>query len=73
MRLGGLHFALGDHRSLARVIRRAATEEGLWENLRARVPDPPARTIMVDLFLNLYDTTPFSTSSSPALHGRRPG
>jgi glycosyltransferase involved in cell wall biosynthesis len=28
-----LHFQLGDHRALAETIRRAATEEGLWDRL----------------------------------------
>ena len=32
----GLHFNVGDARSLAEVMRRACTEEGLWEKLVAR-------------------------------------
>ena len=28
--VSGLHFAMRDHRALARTIQRAATEEGLW-------------------------------------------
>ena len=52
--VGGLHFQLGDHRSLARVMRRAATEAGLWERLRARLPVPPARASMVEGFRAQY-------------------
>ncbi len=52
--VGGLHFQLGDHRSLARVMRRAASEEGLWERLRAGVPEPPARSTMVNDFIRHY-------------------
>ena len=51
--IAGLHFALGDHRSLARTIRRAATEEGLWEKLAAGLPAPPARSAMVDGLLDV--------------------
>ena len=29
----GLHFNVGDARSLAEVMRRACTEEGLWDKL----------------------------------------
>jgi glycosyltransferase involved in cell wall biosynthesis len=37
--LNGLHFAVGDADSLAAVIERAASEEGLWERLREGIPD----------------------------------
>ncbi len=52
--VGGLHFQLGDHRALARVMRRAASEAGLWERLRVGVPEPPARATMVDGFRKQY-------------------
>src|SRR6202044_1248731 len=39
----GLQFQLGDPRSLAETLLRAATEEGLWERLRANLPEPPSR------------------------------
>ena len=58
----GLHFQVGDHRALARVIRRAATETGLWERLRAKVPPPPTRATMVEGFEALY-------AMPPANHG----
>jgi glycosyltransferase involved in cell wall biosynthesis len=37
--LNGLHFSVGDADSLAAVIERAATEEGLWERLCEGIPD----------------------------------
>jgi glycosyltransferase involved in cell wall biosynthesis len=50
----GLHFQMGDHRSLARVIRRACTEDGLWERLVENLPEPPARETMVAGFEGIY-------------------
>ncbi len=50
----GLHFAVGDARSLAEVIRRAATEEGLWSRVAAGVKPPAPRSTMVSKFLTLY-------------------
>ena len=52
--VSGLHFAMGDHRALARTIQLAATEAGLWETLAANVPAPPARSAMVEHFQQLY-------------------
>jgi hypothetical protein len=37
--VNGLHFRVGDEDSLASVIERAVTEPGLWEQLRAGIPD----------------------------------
>lgn len=51
----GLHFEMGDPASLAATIRRACTEDGLWERLHAAVPEPPTRAAMADGFLALYD------------------
>ena len=51
----GLHFEMGDPASLAVTIKRAATEEGLWERLHEAVPQPPSRTAMAEGFLALYD------------------
>ncbi len=51
----GLHFELGDPASLAATIRRACTEDGLWDRLHAAVPEPPSRAEMADGFLALYD------------------
>ena len=50
----GLHFEMGDPASLAAAIRRASTEDGLWERLHAAVPEPPSRAEMADGFLALY-------------------
>jgi glycosyltransferase involved in cell wall biosynthesis len=51
----GLHFEMGDAAALAATIRRACTEDGLWERLHAAVPEPPSRAAMADGFLALYD------------------
>lgn len=50
----GLHFAVGDARSLAETIQRAATEEGLWETLVQGIRSPPSRQAMVDGFIDVY-------------------
>jgi len=50
----GLHFDVGDARSLAQVIRRACTEEGLWDRVAAGVKAPPGRQVMVSGFVELY-------------------
>ncbi len=51
----GLHFEMGDPASLAATMRRACTEDGLWERLHASVPVPPSRAAMADEFLALYE------------------
>jgi glycosyltransferase involved in cell wall biosynthesis len=53
--IDGLHFEMGDPASLAETIRRACTEDGLWERLHAAVPVPPSRSTMADGYLALYD------------------
>jgi glycosyltransferase involved in cell wall biosynthesis len=50
----GLLFHVADSRSLARTMRRACTEEGLWDRLVTRIEAPPAREVMVDRFLRVY-------------------
>jgi glycosyltransferase involved in cell wall biosynthesis len=52
--VGGLQFQLGDPRSLAETMRRAATENGLWERLVEGLPEPPSRPAMAAGFLRLY-------------------
>jgi glycosyltransferase involved in cell wall biosynthesis len=52
--IDGLHFQLGDPSALATALRRAATEPGLWDRLRANLPEPPARAEMAAGFLALY-------------------
>jgi glycosyltransferase involved in cell wall biosynthesis len=53
----GLHFSAGDARSLAAVIRRAATEEGVWERLCAGIRPPPDADVMVNQMLDAYGQT----------------
>jgi glycosyltransferase involved in cell wall biosynthesis len=50
----GLQFGAGDARSLAGVIKRAATEEGLWERLHAGIEMPPAAEVMVEGMMGVY-------------------
>jgi len=50
----GLHFNVGDARSLAEVMRRACTEEGLWEKLVAGIRAPMSREEMVGRFCEIY-------------------
>jgi glycosyltransferase involved in cell wall biosynthesis len=52
----GLHFSVGDARSLARTIKRAATEDGLWDLLVSGIAPPPSRDAMVEGFLTQYQT-----------------
>jgi glycosyltransferase involved in cell wall biosynthesis len=52
--IDGLHFEMGDPASLAATIRRACTEDGLWQRLHVAVPRPPSRAAMADDFLKLY-------------------
>ncbi len=56
----GLHFDVGDGRSLAEVMRRACTEDGLWEKLVAGIRVPMSEKKMADLFVQLYqgETSP---------------
>lgn len=56
----GLLFPRGDARGLADAIRRAATEEGLWDRLHENGPTPPDRSVMVHGFLSLYASAPSS-------------
>ncbi len=54
----GLLFELGDARALAETIRRACTEDGLWQSLAAGITPPPGRAEMVQGYLNVYAETP---------------
>ena len=53
--VNGLHFQVGDERSLAAVIRRAATEPGLWERLSEATPKPPSLDEGVKGYRALYE------------------
>ena len=50
----GLHFEMGDPAALAATIKRACTEDGLWERLHESLPAPPSRAVMADSYLELY-------------------
>ena len=50
----GLHFNVGDARSLAETIQRAATEDGLWDALSAGIRRPNSREEMTEEFLEIY-------------------
>jgi len=50
----GLLFELGDARALAETMRRACTEDGLWDRLAAGIRPIPDRTHMVRQFLDVY-------------------
>lgn len=50
----GLLFPLGDASALPDTIRRAASEDGLWERVAAGIKPPPGRSEMVEGFLKVY-------------------
>jgi glycosyltransferase involved in cell wall biosynthesis len=50
----GLHFQVGDARALAETMRRACTEEGLWDRLAGALPTPPTRAAMVGSYREVY-------------------
>ncbi len=50
----GLLFDVGDARALARTMRRAFTEDGLWDRLVAGITPPASRNVMVDKFMEVY-------------------
>jgi glycosyltransferase involved in cell wall biosynthesis len=52
----GLHFRMGDAADLARTMRRACTEQGLWERLSGALPDPPSRAEMIAGYRHAYNT-----------------
>jgi glycosyltransferase involved in cell wall biosynthesis len=50
----GLHFQVGDPQSLATAMKRACTEEGLWQRLSDGINPPASRDVMVQEYLALY-------------------
>jgi glycosyltransferase involved in cell wall biosynthesis len=52
----GLHFEMGNPQALAQTIRRACTEDGLWQRLHAALPSPPSSAEMALGYRRLYDT-----------------
>ncbi len=53
----GLLFPVGDERALAEAMRRACTEEGLWERLAAGIIAPEGCESMVARFVALYEAS----------------
>jgi glycosyltransferase involved in cell wall biosynthesis len=52
--LNGLNFEMGDAAALARVLKQAASEEGIWDRFVAALPPPPSLEAMVDGFRDIY-------------------
>ena len=52
--VNGLYFNVGDPRSLAEIMRRACTEEGICDKLAAGIETPMGREKMADQFCELY-------------------
>jgi glycosyltransferase involved in cell wall biosynthesis len=52
----GLLFELGDARALAEAMRRACTQEGLWDRLAAGIKPPPGREEMLEGYLSVYQS-----------------
>ncbi len=52
--VNGLHFKAGDPGSLAATIRRAVETPGLWETLRAGIPEPYGMEAHVPRITGLY-------------------
>jgi glycosyltransferase involved in cell wall biosynthesis len=50
----GLHFQVGDPQSLANAMKRACTDEGLWDTLSAGITPPASRDVMVAEYAALY-------------------
>ncbi len=61
----GLLFAVGDSRSLADTMRRACTEEGIWDRLAEGVRLAPSREVMVDGYRAVYAEPPAAIASRP--------
>lgn len=55
--VNGLHFVRGDASDLARVMRRAATEEGLWDKLVSAIPAVPPIDGVARRYLRLFHRT----------------
>jgi glycosyltransferase involved in cell wall biosynthesis len=73
----GLHFEMGDAAALARAMKRAATEPGLWQRLAGALPTPPSRSEMVDGFRAIYragqrDALEISERALPGANSRKP-
>jgi glycosyltransferase involved in cell wall biosynthesis len=62
----GLHFRTGDARSLARVLARAISEDGLWERLRSGITAVHSMDDHVARLTALYDDLLGTTHQRPS-------
>jgi glycosyltransferase involved in cell wall biosynthesis len=60
----GLHFNVGDARSLAETMRRACREDGLWDRLVDGIRPPSSREEMSERFLDLYESVDLPVAAS---------
>jgi glycosyltransferase involved in cell wall biosynthesis len=54
----GLLFNVADSHALALAIRRASTEDGLWDRLAAGIAAPARADAMADSFMSVYGNGP---------------
>jgi glycosyltransferase involved in cell wall biosynthesis len=54
--VNGLHFRVGDPRSLAQTIRRATTTPDLWQTLRDGIPEVYKMEDAVKTMSDIYRT-----------------
>jgi glycosyltransferase involved in cell wall biosynthesis len=60
----GLHFNVGDARSLAGTMRRACSEDGLWDRLVDGIRPPSSREEMSERFLDIYESADMAVAAS---------
>jgi glycosyltransferase involved in cell wall biosynthesis len=53
--VNGLHFRRANPTSLAEKMRRAASEPGLWEQLRCGIPSVPSMDEHAEVMVSFYD------------------
>jgi glycosyltransferase involved in cell wall biosynthesis len=68
----GLLFDVADASALAQTIRRACTEEGLWERLVKGITPPASVEIMVDKYLSIYNNGVETRHPRPLAVGHAP-
>lgn len=64
--VNGLHFRTGDPRSLAKVLGRAVSEDGLWERLRSGIAAVHSMDDHVARLTTLYDELLGQTPQRPS-------
>lgn len=65
----GLHFQVGDPQSLAQMMRRACTEDGLWDKISMGIAPPAEREVMVDEYCGLYGAENLPRDAEPSIAG----